>query len=242
VKLSILMAAYDEAERLSQAIKQVLAVDYPCPVELVVVDDGSVDRTWEMICALADDPHVVPVRHERKQGKGAAIKTAASVATGDYMIIFDADLEYSPDDIVRLLHAVEHEGALVVFGPRRFGSSTAHSFWYVLGNKVTTFAANALFDCWIGDLHTCLKMLPLDLFRQLNLRQNGFGLDTELTGELLGRGIRPYEVPISYKARSHAEGKKIGWRDGVHSLAILVAVRWRFRKHLVAAGSRTRKG
>lgn len=232
MKLSILMAAYNEAERLPRAIKQVLAVDYPCDVELVIVDDGSTDGTWAEMCAV-DDLRVVSVRHERNRGKGAAIKTAAARATGDYMIIFDADLEYSPEDIVRLLHAVQQEDAHVVFGPRRFGSSTAHSFWYVIGNKVTTFTANAVFDCWIGDLHTCLKMMPLDLFRQLRLRQNGFGLDTELTGELLGRGIRPYEVPISYKARSHAQGKKISWKDGVHSLAILVEVRWRFRKHVV---------
>jgi len=231
MKLSILMAAYNEADRLPTAVKQVLGTDYPCDVELVVVDDGSVDDTWDLLTAV-DDPRLVTVQHPVNRGKGAAVKTAAAAATGDYMIIFDADLEYSTEDIGRLLQPVLHEDARVVFGARRFGSSTALSFWFVLGNKVTTFAANALFDTWISDLHTCLKLLPLDLFRQLPLRQNGFGLDTELTAELLGRGIRPYELPISYKARSHAEGKKITWKDGVESLAVLTAVRFRHRKHL----------
>jgi glycosyltransferase involved in cell wall biosynthesis len=230
MKLSILMAAYNESERLPTAVKRVLETEYPCDVELVVVDDGSVDATWDLLGAV-DDPRVVRLRHPVNRGKGAAVKTAADAATGDYMVIFDADLEYDPEDISRLLQPVIHEDAQVVFGARRFGSSTALSFWFVLGNKVTTFAANALFDTWISDLHTCLKLMPLPLFRQLPLRQNGFGLDTELTAELLGRGIRPYELPISYKARSHAEGKKITWKDGVESLAVLTLVRWRYRKH-----------
>lgn len=145
MKLSLLMAAYDESARIDVAIKQVLSTEYPCEIELVVVDDGSADDTYALAEAVADD-RVVVRRHPVNRGKGAAVKTAADAATGDYMIIFDADLEYSPDDVVHLLQAVLHEDAVVVFGARRFGSSTAHSFWYVLGNKATTFAANALFN------------------------------------------------------------------------------------------------
>lgn len=235
MKLSLLMAAYDESARIDVAIKQVLSTEYPCEIELVVVDDGSADDTYALAEAVADD-RVVVRRHPVNRGKGAAVKTAADAATGDYMIIFDADLEYSPDDVVHLLQAVLHEDAVVVFGARRFGSSTAHSFWYVLGNKATTFAANALFNSWISDLHTCLKMLPLPLFRELTLQQDGFGLDTELTARLLARGLRPYEVPIGYKARSHEEGKKITWRDGVESLWILAKVRVTSRHERQAAG------
>ncbi len=234
MKLSILMAAYNESARISAAVKQVLDAEYPCEIELVVVDDGSADDTFALASAV-DDPRVQVTRHAVNRGKGAAVKTAAELATGDYMIIFDADLEYSPDDIGHLLHAVLHEDATVVFGARRFGSSTAHSFWYVLGNKATTFAANALFNSWISDLHTCLKLMPLELFRRLPLRQNGFGMDTELTAKLLARGIRPYEVPIGYKARSHEEGKKITWRDGVESLVILGRVRVTDRRSRIAA-------
>lgn len=232
MKLSILMAAYNEADRIAEAVKQVLDTEYPCEIELVVVDDGSRDDTSALVAAVGDE-RIRTARHAVNRGKGAAVKTAAGLATGDFMIIFDADLEYSPDDIGHLLHAVLHEDATVVFGARRFGSSTAHSFWYVLGNKATTFAANALFNSWISDLHTCLKMMPLELFRSIPLQQNGFGLDTELTAKLLARGLRPYEVPIGYKARSHEEGKKITWKDGVQSLWILARVR---------ATTRTRRG
>jgi len=229
MKLSILMAAYNEQARIADALKQVLETEYPCEFELVVVDDGSADDTWSIVSAV-DDPRVITARHPVNRGKGAAVKTAADLATGDYMVIFDADLEYSPEDVALLLRPVLNDDAEVVFGARRFGSSTAHSFWFVLGNKLTTFAANALFNSWISDLHTCLKLMPLPLFRELPLRSNGFGLDTELTAELLGRGIRPYEVPIGYKARSHEEGKKITWRDGVESLWILTKVRVKRRK------------
>lgn len=224
MKLSILMPAYDESARIGRAIEQVLTAQYPCEIELVVVDDGSSDDCYD-IARSFDDPRVRVFRHPVNQGKGAAVRTAAAAATGDYMIIFDADLEYSPEDISHLLQPVLHDDARVVFGSRRFGSSTAHSFWFVMGNKVTTFAANALFDSWISDLHTCLKLLPLPLFRELPLRERGFGLDTEVTAQLLARGIRPYEVPVGYKARSHEEGKKITWRDGVESLWILARVR-----------------
>lgn len=229
--LSILMAAYNEADRIQDAMKQVLDTDYPCDVELIVVDDGSADDTSARVASI-DDARVTTTRHAVNRGKGAAVKTAAALARGDYMVIFDADLEYSPEDIGRLLHPVLHGDSQVVFGARRFGSSTAHSFWYVLGNKGTTFVANALFNSWISDLHTCLKLMPLELFRELPLRQNGFGLDTELTAQLLKRGIRPYEVPVGYKARSHEDGKKITWKDGVESVWVLGRVRFGRRRPL----------
>ncbi|HVA59733.1 MAG TPA: glycosyltransferase family 2 protein [Mycobacteriales bacterium] len=226
MKLSMLMPVYNEAATLDTAVKRVLDARYPCEIELVVVDDGSVDATGQVLESL-DDPRIVRGRHERNRGKGAAVKTAAQLATGDYLLIFDADLEYSPDDVAGLLQPVLRGDAAVVYGARTFGSSTAHSFWFVIGNKLTTFVANALFNSWITDLHTCLKLMPLELFRDLAPREDRFGLDTEITGLLLSRGIRPYEVPISYKARSHEEGKKITWRDGVEALRILVQIRIR---------------
>jgi hypothetical protein len=122
---------------------------------------------------------------------------------------------------------VSRGDAEVVYGVRKFGASTAHSFWFVIGNRVNTFTANALFNTWISDLHTCLKLLPLALFRELPLTENGFGLDTELTALMLARGVRPYEVPITYKARSREEGKKLTWGDGVVATRILIRVRLR---------------
>jgi len=220
------MPAYNEAATVGTAVKRVLDIRYPCEVELVVVDDGSVDDTAEVLATI-DDPRVVVTGHRGNRGKGAAVRTAASFATGDYLLVFDADLEYSPEDILGMLAPVSRGDAEVVYGVRKFGASTAHSFWFVIGNRVNTFTANALFNTWISDLHSCLKLLPAALFRDLPVTENRFGLDTELTAMLLARGVRPYEVPITYKARSREEGKKLTWGDGVVATRILLRVRLR---------------
>src|SRR5690348_7121001 len=220
------MPVYNEQERLGEALKQVLAVDYPCPVELVVVDDGSRDATPEILSGV-DDARVRVFTHERNQGKGAAIRTAVANATGDYLVIFDADLEYDPKDIPRLLAPVLDGRAQVVYGNRTFGSHSSFSFWYVMGNRAVTTAANMLFNCYLGDLETCFKLMPVALYRSLGIRSRGFGMEAEVTGKLLRRGVRPFEVPITYQARSRAEGKKITWRDGVEALLILARERLR---------------
>jgi glycosyltransferase involved in cell wall biosynthesis len=220
VKLSILMPVYNEEERVADALKQALAVDYPCEIELVVVDDGSKDRTGEIL-GRADDTRLRVITHERNAGKGAAIKTAVDSAEGEYMVILDADLEYDPQDIPRLLRPVLDGHATVVYGNRTFGSHSAYSFWYVMGNKAVTTAANILFNSYIGDLETCYKLMPVALYRSLDVHSRGFGMEAEVTGKLLRRRIRPHEVPITYTARSREEGKKITWRDGVKALLIL---------------------
>jgi len=224
LKLSILIPAYNEAATVGVAVKRLLDIRYPCDIELVIVNDGSVDNTMDVLSSI-DDPRVVITEHPVNRGKGAAVRTAASLATGDYMLVFDADLEYSAEDILSLLSPLQRGDAEVVYGVRTFGASTAHSFWFVIGNRVNTFTANALFNTWISDLHTCLKLLPLAMFRELPVKENGFGLDTELTAMLLARGVRPYEVPIHYKARSREEGKKLTWGDGVEATWILLRVR-----------------
>jgi dolichol-phosphate hexosyltransferase len=221
LKLSILIPAYNEAATVGVAVKRLLDIRYPCDVELVIVNDGSADDTMDVLSSI-DDPRVVVAEHPVNRGKGAAVRTAASLASGDYMLVFDADLEYSADDILSLLSPLQRGDAEVVYGVRTFGASTAHSFWFVIGNRVNTFTANALFNTWISDLHTCLKLLPLAMFRELPVKENGFGLDTELTAMLLARGVRPYEVPIHYKARSREEGKKLTWGDGVEATWILI--------------------
>ena len=224
MKLSILIPAYNEAATVGVAVKRLLDIRYPCDIELVIVNDGSADHTMEILSSI-DDPRVKVTEHPVNRGKGAAVRTAAALATGEYMLIFDADLEYSAEDILSLLGPLQRGDAEVVYGVRTFGASTAHSFWFVIGNRVNTFTANALFNTWISDLHSCLKLLPLSLFRELPVRENGFGLDTELTAMLLARGVRPYEVPIHYKARSREEGKKLTWGDGVEATWILLRVR-----------------
>ena len=227
MKLTIVMPVYNEAARVATAIKQVLEVDFPCEYELVVVDDGSTDATPAILDAF-DDPRI-RVFHQRNQGKGAAVRTGAAHARGDSMVILDADLEYDPRDIPRLLEPVLDGRAQVVFGSRQFGSHSAYSFWYVMGNKFLTTFANIVFNCYISDLETCYKLMPTDLYRSLRVKSNGFGMEAEVTGKLLRRGIRPFEVPISYQARSREEGKKITWVDGVEALWIILRERLRPR-------------
>ncbi|MFR9778819.1 glycosyltransferase family 2 protein [Micromonospora sp. MS34] len=228
MKLSILMPVYNEEERIADALKQALAVDYPCEIELVVVDDGSRDGTAEVLDRV-DDQRLRVISHQRNAGKGAAIKTAVDNAEGEYMVILDADLEYDPQDIPKLLEPVLDGRAKVVYGNRTFGSHSAYSFWYVIGNKGVTTVANVLYNSYIGDLETCFKLMPLELYRSLEIRSRGFGMEAEVTGKLLRQRIRPYEVPISYRARGREEGKKITWKDGVEAIWILARERARRR-------------
>jgi glycosyltransferase involved in cell wall biosynthesis len=223
------MPVYNEQATLDAAIKEVLNVSFPCETELVVVDDGSTDGTRDLYPRFWDDPRVKVHLHARNQGKGAAIRTAAQVATGDYLIMCDADLEYTPAEIPALLAPVIAGDAEVVYGTRVFGSHNSYSYAYVLGNKAVTTVANMLFNCYISDLETCFKLIPAALYRELAIRETGFGMEAEITGKLLRRGLRPFEVPISYRARSREAGKKLTSRDGAKALWILLRERLRGR-------------
>lgn len=218
--LSILVPVFNEESKAAGTLKELLAVEFPCEIEVVVVDDGSRDRTWEIL-QTTDDHRVQLHQHDHNRGKGAAITTAAKHACGEYMLVFDADGEYDAADIPQLVRPVLEGRANVVYGSRTFGSHSSYSFWYVMGNKGITLAANLLFNSYISDLETCYKLLPTQLFRDLRIRSRDFGMEAELTAKILRRGIRPFEVPISYKARTRAEGKKITWTDGVQALWIL---------------------
>jgi glycosyltransferase involved in cell wall biosynthesis len=229
LKLSILMPVYNEEATIVDAVSEVLQVDYPCNVELIVVDDGSTDSTGLLLSEIQDERLIV-TRHFANKGKGAALRSGAAMATGTHLLPFDADLEYDPEDIPRILEPVLRSRCAVVYGVRLFGCNTVYqSYWYAIGNRFLTRMANILFDASINDLHTCLKLMPLAWVRGLNLTEEGFGLDTEMTALLLRLGIRPFEVPISYYSRTHAEGKKITWRDAVACAWILLRVR--FRSH-----------
>lgn len=231
LKLSIVMAAYNEAETIIEAIEEVLAVAYPCDMELLVVDDGSKDQTAALLAQL-DDPRVKVLRHAVNRGKGAAVMSAMAAATGTHILPFDADLEYVPDDILRLLEPVLRGRCNVVYGVRLFGCNTVYrSYLYAAGNRTFTRTANLLFGACLSDLHTCLKLVPIDVLRNLRLSETGFGLDTEISASLLRCGIRPFEVPVSYFSRSHEEGKKISWRDAFACLRILLRVRVQRRSH-----------
>lgn len=225
IKLSVLMAAYNEEHTIAQAIDEILRIDFPCETELIVVDDGSTDATSTLLSRV-NDPRVVVHRHPANQGKGAALLAGARLATGTHFLPFDADLEYEPEDISRMLKPLLKGRSDVIYGVRVFGCNTVYQTWlYAVGNRLLTHMANMLFNAHLTDLHTCLKLVPLATLRSLDLSEKGFGLDSELTAQLLLRGIRPFEVPVSYYSRSHADGKKITWRDAVTCARILVRVR-----------------
>jgi hypothetical protein len=224
--LSIVMPAYNEIRTIAHAIREVLSVPFPCPFELIVVDDGSRDGTAELLATITD-PRVVVECHPRNRGKGAALLTGFSLARGTHVVPFDADLEYTPQDLVSLLEPALAGRSDVVYGSRLFGANTVfQSYRYAMGNRLTTLLANVLFDAYVRDLHTCLKLMPSRLLRDLDLQEQGFGLDTEITAHVLKLGYRPFEVPISYHSRTHAQGKKLQWRDGVACIAILLRVRF----------------
>jgi glycosyltransferase involved in cell wall biosynthesis len=220
------MPVYNEERTVAQAVTAVLSERYPCKTELVVVDDGSTDATPQILAARDGQPGLRLLRHPRNRGKGAALMTGAAVAAGTHIVPFDADLEYVPDDLSRMVQPVLAGRTAIVYGTRLFGVNTVYqSYRSAMGNRALTLAANVLFDAYVSDIHTCLKLIPLDLFRALDLHEQGFGLDTEMTAKLLRSGLRPFEVPVSYHSRSYPEGKKITWRDGVECLRILARVK-----------------
>jgi dolichol-phosphate hexosyltransferase len=225
LSLSIIMAAFNEERTIAQAVQEVLAIDFPCDIELIVVNDGSTDRTPDLLAEVID-PRVTVHHHDKNRGKGAALRSAAAIAHGTYVLPFDADLEYAAEDVARMLDPVVRGRCKVVYGVRLFGYNTVYrSYRYAMGNKTLTRLANVLFDACLSDLHTCLKLMPTDLMRSIDLKESGFGLDTEITASLLRIGVRPFEVPVSYFGRSHAEGKKITWRDAVACVRVLLRIR-----------------
>ncbi len=224
--MTIVMPVYNEAATLRVAVERLLAVDLPVQRDVVIVDDGSTDGCMATIADLIEgDPTVRTFRQEPNQGKGAALRRGFEEADGELLTILDADLEYDPADFVALLQPILHEDARVVYGTRSFGSNAAYSFWYVMGNKLVAFWASLVFNAWLSDVETCLKIAPTSLWRDIRPRSSGFGIEAEVTGGFLRRGERIYEVPITYKARSREEGKKITWVDGVEALWILLRVR-----------------
>lgn len=232
MRLSILMPVYNELGTLQSAVANVLDVKYQVDTELVIVDDGSTDGTRDLYPQIESDPRVTVHLSPHNAGKGAAIRKAAELATGDYVIICDADLEYVPGEIPDLIAVVLEGEAEIVYGTRRFSSHNAFSYLYVLGNRAVTTFANVLFNCYISDLETCFKLMPTATYRALAVESAGFGMEAEITGKLLRAGVRPFEVPITYKARTREAGKKLTWRDGVEALWILLKQRLRPPLHL----------
>jgi glycosyltransferase involved in cell wall biosynthesis len=224
--LSILMPVYNERSTVERAIEDALSAEIPVERrQLVLVDDGSTDGTRELLAARDLPANVSLVLHERNLWKGAAVRTGLGHATGEFAAILDADLEYRASDLALVLAPLVAGEANVVFGTRAWASHTAFSFWYVMGNKAVTLAANVLYNCFISDVMTCHKAMRTELFRSLELRERGFAIEPEIAARVLRAGERIYEVPIDYRARTRAEGKKLTALDGLRVLRTLVRCR-----------------
>jgi glycosyltransferase involved in cell wall biosynthesis len=220
-RLSLVMPAFNEEQTILESIERVLRQD--CVGELIVVDDASTDSTGRLLSTL-DSPRVQVITHPVNRGKGAAIRTGIARAHLDFVGIQDADLEYDPADLPRLLRPLEDGLADVVYGSR-FISGEARRvlyYWHSVGNRLLTFASNVVTNINLSDMETCYKIFRRDLIQSIHLEEDRFGFEPEVTVKIAKKGARIYEVGISYSGRSYAEGKKIGWKDGVSALRCLV--------------------
>ncbi len=220
--LSIIVPLYNEAPVVEECLRRILAASLPEGMEreIIVVDDGSVDGGDGIVAAM-EEPAIKLVRHMRNRGKGAAIRTALGTFTGDILIIQDADLEYDPADYPKLIEPIIKGNADVVYGSRFIsgGSRRVHLFRHYLGNLFLTFLSNWFSNYNLSDMETCYKAFSAEIGRKLQLRENGFGIEVEMTQKFSRLGARMYEVGISYHGRDWGEGKKIRpFRDGLAAL------------------------
>lgn len=232
MKLSVIIPVYNERATLRKIIERVRAVDIP--KEIIVVDDYSTDGTRELLESELSPLVDRVVFHERNMGKGAAIRTGVKYVTGDYVIIQDADLEYDPQEYHLLLEPILQGKADVVYGSR-FLTGKAHRvlyFWHAVGNKFLTLLSNMFTNLTLTDMETCYKMIRADVLKQIEIEQDRFGFEPEITAKLARMDLRIYEVGISYDGRSYAEGKKIGWKDGLQAIwCILKYARGRYKDY-----------
>jgi glycosyltransferase involved in cell wall biosynthesis len=222
--LSVVMPAFNEAATIEEIIRRVIAV--PLRTQLIVVDDGSTDGTRDVLTRLQPELGFTLLLQPQNRGKGAALRAGFEAVRGDLVVIQDADLEYSPEEVPGLIELICDGRADVVYGSRFLGRHRVFLFTHYLGNRLLTLLTNVLYNTMLTDMETCYKVMRTDVLRSMTLRSNGFGIEPELTAKIFKRGYRVYEVPITYDGRGYEEGKKIGWRDGV--VALWVLLRYRF--------------
>ncbi|MCC6165320.1 MAG: glycosyltransferase family 2 protein [Acidobacteria bacterium] len=226
MRLTVVIPVYNEVHTLLHLIDRVqdVAVDK----DLILVDDCSTDGTRDLLQRTEFPPNVRVLYHERNQGKGAALRTGFAAATGDIVIIQDADLEYDPQEYPKLITPILEGRADVVFGSR-FAGGDAHRvlyFWHYMGNKFLTLCSNAFTNLNLTDMETCYKVFRREVLQGITVEENRFGFEPEITAKIAKLRVRIYEVGISYDGRTYEEGKKIGWKDGVRALWCIVRYNW----------------
>ena len=218
MKLSIVIPVYNEIHTIGELVRRVQATDGD--KELILVDDGSTDGTREKLADLASRDSISIIYHEKNQGKGAALRTGIAAAQGDLVIIQDADLEYDPQDYQKLIDPILEGKADVVYGSRFIGGDSHRVlyFWHSLGNQVLTFLSNMLTNLNLMDMETCYKVFRSEIIQQIQIEEDRFGFEPEITAKVAKMGCRIYEVGISYSGRTFKEGKKASWADGLRAL------------------------
>jgi len=227
MRVSFIVPVFNEAATVDTVLERVAALKLE--KQVVVVDDASTDGTPERLAEWDGRDGVVVVRHERNRGKGAAIRTAIPHLDGDIAVIQDADMEYDPADVPALIEPIERGVADVVYGSRLSGGrpQRAYLFWHLVGNRFLSLLTNLLFNTTLSDMETGYKAFRADVLRSLDLHQDDFAIEPEITAKVCLRKLRIYELPIAYYGRTYEEGKKITWRDGLKAIRVLLAVRLR---------------
>ncbi|MGB1656535.1 MAG: glycosyltransferase family 2 protein [Longimicrobiales bacterium] len=221
MRLTVVIPVYNEALTVERLLRRVREV--PLWLEVIVIDDGSTDGTRDLLPQLEGTLIDRLIMHEQNRGKGAALRTGFEHATGDVVVVQDADMEYDPHEFPMLLRPILSGKADAVYGSRFLGGPhRVLFFWHSVGNRVLTLLSNMFTDVNLTDMETCYKMIRRELLQELPLSANRFGIEPEITARLAQAGARIYELPISYDGRSYAEGKKIGWKDGVSALRCIV--------------------
>lgn len=217
MKISVVIPVYNESSTIDEIIDRVRKVRIAD--EIVIVDDASIDGTGELLRARADEVDLVLLRHDENLGKGAALRTAFGRVSGDIVLIQDADLEYDPRDYPRLLQPILEGKADVVFGSRFVGSESHRVlyFWHYVGNRILTLLSNCFTNLNLTDMETCYKVFRREVLEQIEIEEHRFGFEPEITAKVARLRCPVYEIGISYSGRTYAEGKKIGWKDGVRA-------------------------
>jgi glycosyltransferase involved in cell wall biosynthesis len=223
--LSVVMPAFNENATIEEIVRRVLAV--PLRTQLIVVDDCSTDGTRDLLAHLQAELGFTLLLQPHNMGKGAALRRGFEAVSGDIVVIQDADLEYSPEEFPTLIELIREGRADVVYGSRFLGRHRVFLFTHYAGNRFLTLLTNILYNTMLSDMETCYKVMRTEVLRSMTLRSDGFGIEPELTAKIFKRGYRVYEVPITYDGRTYEEGKKIGWKDGL--VALWVLLRYRFR-------------
>ncbi len=225
MKLSVIMPVFNEEKTVQHAITNILK--RRSVFEVVVVNDGSTDKTRKIITKLSKKyKRKLKIFHKRNGGKGSAIQYGLKRVKGDYVLIQDADLEYDPSDIPKLIDPIKKKKAVVVYGSRFLGPHSNLLFWHMLGNHFLNLVANLLYNTTLSDLETCYKLIPTKMWRELRVESNDFCIEPEVTCKILKRGVHIYETPISYVGRDFSEGKKITWTHGFGALWTIVRLRF----------------